>query len=304
MAIIILVPVSLVAQDGPLFTPYVFNFQAINPAYVGIWEQTGITSSSRFDFVDSPHKGMIQMLSLYSPLRNEFIGAGLNIMYNRFSPNEQLTVYADYSYEMLITHKKRLRMGMKLGFVNYQNRFADRIQNVDNQSSSRSVNHQGFSFIPNFGFGAFLYDENSFISFSIPKIVKYNEEDYKAGLDPLTEINIVYLSAGYVFELSNNLMFKPTMMAKAAYTMPSQLDLAAHFLLYEKVWLGAELRTGDALGFIGKWIINDNFRMGYAIDILSLNTIKPQVLKQTAFEFSLSYITDFYRNNKQNKIYF
>jgi type IX secretion system PorP/SprF family membrane protein len=81
--------------------------------------------------------------------------------------------------------------------------------------------------------------------------------------------------AGLVFNLGENVKFKPTMLTKATFSSetgsPVELDLTANFLLKEKVWLGAAYRTGDSFGFIAQWIIDKKLRIGYAYDYATNN---------------------------------
>jgi type IX secretion system PorP/SprF family membrane protein len=78
-----------------------------------------------------------------------------------------------------------------------------------------------------------------------------------------------------VFDLGQNLKFKPTMLTKASFTdetgTPVQLDLSANFLIKERFWLGAMYRTGDSYGFMAQWIIDKKLRLGYAFDYTTAN---------------------------------
>jgi hypothetical protein len=69
-----------------------------------------------------------------------------------------------------------------------------------------------------------------------------------------------------VFDLAENMKFKPTFMTKAVQGAPVQLDLTANFLLAERLWLGAMFRTSNSFGFVAQWIFENDLRIGYAFD--------------------------------------
>jgi type IX secretion system PorP/SprF family membrane protein len=69
-----------------------------------------------------------------------------------------------------------------------------------------------------------------------------------------------------MFDLSDNLKFKPNFMTKAVAGSPVEYDLSANFLLAEKFWIGGMYRSGDSFGVIAQWIFNKKLRIGYAYD--------------------------------------
>ena len=92
--------------------------------------------------------------------------------------------------------------------------------------------------------------------------------------------------AGYAFQLSNDLTFKPTFLTKATSGSPIEFDLAANFLIKDKVWLGSMYRPGDSYGFIAQWIFDKKLRFGYAIDF---TTSKLQSFHNGTHELMVSY---------------
>ena len=102
-------------------TQYMFNMQAINPAYAGMWEKVGFSSLIRKQWAGIDKTPLTELISLHSPLRNEYVGMGLNVMNDHFGLENRLSIFADYSYEISITPQTRLRFGLKFGFMNYKN---------------------------------------------------------------------------------------------------------------------------------------------------------------------------------------
>jgi type IX secretion system PorP/SprF family membrane protein len=121
-------------------------------------------------------------------------------------------------------------------------------------------------FMPNFGVGAFLYGEDYFLGLSVPKIIQNEFRNNYNNYSTWGELRHFFFIAGYVFDISPELKFKPTFLTKATWGAPVEFDLTANFLLGQKVWLGAMYRTGDSFGFIAQWIFDNQLRVGYSVD--------------------------------------
>lgn len=298
---IMLTTLKSTGQQDPIFTQYMFNTQAINPAYAGMWEKIGFISLVRKQWLGIDKSPFTQMVSFHSPLNNEYVGVGLNVINDRLAYEERLSVFADYSYELLMTSERRLRLGMKVGFMHYKNPLTRYQLYPDGIFDPMFQEDIDLKFLPNFGVGAFYYDEDYYISFSIPKLVKNDFKENRNNFSSLAEIRHLYLSGGYVFHLNPVLKFKPTMMLRAAIGVPVQVDLSANFLLNDKLWLGTMVRTGDALCFVAQWIFDNNIRIGYAMDVTFTEIYRQQ---NGTYEFTLSYDIDFYGRSYIRAKYF
>jgi type IX secretion system PorP/SprF family membrane protein len=301
LLVIFTATLTVSGQQDPIFTQYMFNTQAVNPAYAGMWEKTGFISLVRKQWAGIDKSPFTQMVSFHSPMRNEYVGVGLNVINDRFAYEERLSVFADYAYELLLTPQRRLRLGMKFGFMNYQNPLTRYQLYPDGIFDPAFQEDIDLKFLPNFGVGAFYYSEDFYLSFSIPKLVKNDFVENRNNYSTLAEVRHAYFSTGYVFHLKPTLKFKPTMMMRAVMGAPVQIDFSANFLINEKLWLGTMVRTGDALCFVAQWIFDNNIRIGYAMDITFTEIYRQQ---NGTYEITMSYSVDFYGRSYVRAKYF
>ncbi len=82
---LILVSLQCVAQQDPIFTQYMYNGQVINPAYAGIWEKAGFTALVREQWAGINRAPLTESISIHSPLNNESVGVGLNIINDTYA---------------------------------------------------------------------------------------------------------------------------------------------------------------------------------------------------------------------------
>lgn len=253
-------------QQDPMYTQYNFNLQTINPAYAGFWQTMGIMAMSRLQWVGLNGHPSTQTFSFQTPLRSESVGIGLNIVLDKVGLEKKFIVSADYAYEILFSEITKLRFGVKGGFTNYSNNLFNYQLYPDDIADPRFQTMVENKFMPNFGFGLFLSSEKYYLSLSLPRILENSYQSNVTNYSTKSEVRQLYLAGGMMFDISENIKFKPTFMTKSVVGTPFQYDISANFLLIEKFWIGAMYRSGDSFGGIAQWIINQNLRFGYAYD--------------------------------------
>jgi type IX secretion system PorP/SprF family membrane protein len=298
-----LVSLQSVAQLDPGFTQYMYNGQVINPAYAGIWEKAGFTALVREQWAGINRTPLTESVSIHSPLNNVAIGIGLNINNETYSREKKLSIMADYAYEIRLTPYQRLRFGVKFGFTNYKNPLTEYQISPDNQYDPMFSEDIDLKFVPNFGVGAFLYEDNYYVGLAIPKFLENDFGENYQNYSQLAEIRTIYLNGGYLFYLDpySYFIFKPTLMVRASWDMPVQFDLAANLLIYQRLWVGLMLRSGNAVSATSMWFINKNLRLGFAMDI-TYNEIFPY--QNGTYEFTLGWDMDFFGRNYVRAKYF
>ena len=236
----------------------------------------GFLVLGRHQWVDMPGAPKTYTFAMQIPAgKKEKVALGLSVISDVIFKEKRFGIFGDYSYKLKIDEKDTwLRLGLKAGFTNYSHNFNDYSLNSPNDNQFQGEANQ--KFMPNFGVGALLSNKQRYyIGLSIPKII---ENDFDLNINNYStqaELRHFYFIGGYVFNLSEEIKFKPTGLMKLTIESPVQFDLTANFLLKEKLWLGAMIRTkletGGSFGFISQWVFDNKLRVGYAIDITSGN---------------------------------
>ncbi|HZK62176.1 MAG TPA: type IX secretion system membrane protein PorP/SprF [Anaerovoracaceae bacterium] len=253
-------------QQDPMYTQYIFNLQTVNPAYVGYWQTMGLTAISRNQWVGLNGHPTTQTFSFQTPLRSQNVGIGFNVVLDKIGLEKRLSLSFDYSYKVLLSENTSLRFGLKGGFTNYSHNLTEYVQYPDNQSDPLFQATIDSKFMPNVGVGLFLSSPKYFLSLSLPEIIENSYQSNASNYSSKSELRHLFFAGGMMFNLSENVKFKPTFMTRMVTGSPFQYDLSANFLLAEKFWVGGMYRSGDAFGAIAQWIINKKLRLGYAYD--------------------------------------
>lgn len=255
----------LSAQQLPQFTQYMYNTISVNPAYAGSRETLNVTLLHRNQWAGLEGNPRTNTLSIHAPLRNDRIGLGVSYINDRLGFESTNYIYGDFSYTVPLTQEVKMSFGLKGGFTNY---------NLNNPDANDPFFNANFnSWQPNFGAGIFVGSNRWYIGASSPRI---SNTDLNDGEFEALERNSYYAIGGVVFDLSYNVKFKPTAIAKITNGAPATYDFTASLLFNEKFWIGASYRVNDASNFgaMMDYQVTKDIRLGYAYD-LPTGTIRP-----------------------------
>ena len=243
-----------------MYTQYMFNGLAINPAYAGSHESLTLTALGREQWVGFEGAPSSQTFTAHAPLRNDKIALGLLLTRDEIGITKQQGAYAIYAYRIRMV-KGTLSAGLQAGFNNYRAAFSQvKVRQDDGSFSIDDL--QGF--LPNFGTGVYYNTQRFYVGFSLPQLLTnpYPGHDGSRA----QQYRHWFLTSGYVFDLNQDLKLKPNVLVKAVEGAPLELDLNANLLIRELIWLGVSYRSLDAISGLFELQATPRFRIGYAYD--------------------------------------
>ncbi|MEQ9426497.1 MAG: type IX secretion system membrane protein PorP/SprF [Cyclobacteriaceae bacterium] len=254
---------EILAQQQVMFTQYMFNGTAINPAITGTHGTLSFTALTRKQWVGIEGAPSTQTLAIHAPSRNEQVGYGLLFMRDQIGIAKQHVVFGSYAYRIKMNNSV-LSLGLQFGFTDYrQNENELNPNNFDNALTDNL--RSGMK--PNFGWGAYYYGDKYYVGFSIPFLVNnfFNDDELT---DQRAELERHYfVMGGYVFDLSPSLKLRPNALLKIVGGAPVEVDLNANLLIQEVVWVGVSYRSFDSIDLLLELQLNSNLRLGYSYDI-------------------------------------
>ncbi|MGW1456296.1 PorP/SprF family type IX secretion system membrane protein [Salegentibacter agarivorans] len=262
--------VSALAQQLPQFTQYMYNTISINPAYAGSRDGFSITALNRNQWAGVSGAPNTQTLSVHSPLTNDKVGLGLSVINDKTGYENYTYAYGDFAYRLDFNNNISLAMGLKAGMSYYN--LDEELFNDQQVLNDPFFEDQFNKWTPNFGIGFYLSAQNWYIGASAPKLINNNNHEYNEFL-AMEQIHY-YLTGGYVFDLNENLKFRPTSLLKMTSGAPLSVDFSGTMIFNEKFYLGANWRIDDALGAFLDIELFDGFRAGYAYEY-SISDIRP-----------------------------
>lgn len=290
---ILLIVTSCLSQQQAIFTQYMFNATAINPAVVGSHETLSLTALAREQWVGIDGAPSTQTLALHAPLGQDRIAAGLLFMRDKIGVSSQNAVFIAGAYRILFP-KSTLSMGLQIGFSDYK---SDLIAlNPNNNVPDPSIfTNAANSFLPNIGTGFYYYTDRFYAGISSPLLLNNFVEKNFGDIDPNNSRPDLerhyFVTIGYVFDLSPDLKLKPSMLFKVVEGAPVEFDFNANFLIDEVFWVGVSYRSFDSISALLEFQISDAMRFGYAYDFTvsdlgQFNTGSHELMINYRFSFS------------------
>lgn len=262
------------AQHEAIYAHYMYNQQTINPAYSGLHEGVEFMVVYRNQWIGVDGAPETLTASVQIPVREYDYAIGLSVTDDKIGRESRLTVMGDYAYSVdLAPDGLKLRMGVKFGFSNYNHNLAE-YKLID----SDDMMFQGYiddKHKFNFGIGLFLHDKRYFVGISSPRILNTTYDNVAGTGEPVVaKFRHIFGVAGYVWNLSDGIEFKPTVCVKYVDNVPLQMDLTVTSFFKNSFSLGAFYRTGDSVGFMtGYEPVKSKIRIGYSYEygLIDLN---------------------------------
>jgi len=276
---------SASAQQDPSFTQYMFNTMTINPAYAGTRNVLSASLLHRSQWIGIDGAPETQTLSVHSPFRDGQMGLGLNIVHDRIGPATTTNFNANYSYIIPVDRYTSLSLGVSAGADIFDINFSD--LNIFDPTDPNFQNDVESRLSPQVGLGAMLYNDRYYVSLSVPKLLttKFYDDDLGAASVARQRLHY-YLTAGYVFDINENVKLKPSILTRFVSGSPVRMDLSANFLIYDKFSVGGAYRLSSAFSVLSTYQISDAFLVGFSYD---RDTSELVTFNDGSFEIFLRY---------------
>ena len=260
------------AQQDAIYSQYMFNPFAINPAYAGSRNSYSAVLLHRSQWVGLAGAPTTQSFAIHAPTFKSGLAWGVNFVHDQIGPSQNVMAAATGAYHIKFDNSK-LAFGLRAGFYNS---VLDRNQlNFKETNDELDIGGKQGAIVPSFDFGVYYYQTKFYAGLSINHMTNhtFNFSDY----DDSVTVNMFLrrhfmLNVGYVWEWKRNLIVKPSVMVKAVPGAPVNVDINLSFLIYKKVWLGVSTRIPSSIVLMTDINITDFMRIGYAYDI-SLNKL-------------------------------
>ncbi len=256
-------------QKEPQYTQYMYNIGSFNPAYVGTVERPDISGLYRVQWTGIPGSPKTLRLGANLPFANKKQGLGFNVVSDQLGPTSQTYIDLAYSFQVKLSENTKLSFGIDAGGslldVDYSK------GNFQNPNEPLLNGQDTFNkFYPTIGAGMFMYQQNWYLGWSIPNFL--TEGIYADEVANIVEDKVQFnFIGGYVFDLSENLKFKPAFLINHLKGAPLNVNLSTNFLISDIVTVGASYRWDNALSGLAGLQISNTIFLGYSYDYNTTN---------------------------------
>jgi Bacteroidetes-specific putative membrane protein len=289
------------AQQKPQYTQYIINNYIINPALSGIENYTDVKISHRHQWVGIQDAPVTTYLTIQGPIGKKddrttatsfkipgenprgknywqdytapapHHGIGLKIINDRTGPLNRFAAYGSYAYHIGLSEKTSIAAGFEVGLSSISLNSGSLVFDPYDPSavdpavgSSKEINR----IKPDMGAGIWLYSSRFFIGLSaqqiIPQTIYFSDNAAKTSGSKL--IPHLFTTAGYRFQLTEDISALPSLMLKYVQPAPLQVDCNLKLQYQDLLWIAASSRTGDGFAGIAGINVSNAFNISYAYD--------------------------------------
>lgn len=302
------------AQQGVQFSQYVFDGLTLNPAYAGYKGAPYLNGTFRDQwtgFTGAPKTATVTFDALTN-VSDERMGLGVQLLYDQLGPQQNYSLTGSYSYRIPLRgdeadnpHRICLGIGGTLSQYSLNGSSFQYEDPGDPEISDITVRTK---FVPDANFGVYYYTKHFYAGGSIMnlfsldggrRIYYANGSTYSSLLEGTT----MYLTAGGVMDVSDEVKFKPSVMIKEDFKGPTNADLNVFFLFDEVLWVGGSYRTSariwnkdnlqsnlaasDAASVMAEFYVTPELRVGYSYDFTTSGLSNYQ---SGSHEISVGYV--------------
>ncbi len=257
-------------QQLPIYSQYLLNDYAYNPAIAGSRPYFDVKSNHRYQWVGITDAPRTYTLSINGPTKKRNMGLGGFLYTDHVGPTRRTGFQFSYAYHLNITNDVRLSLSLSAGLIEWK-LDAHKISFYD-LSDQVIVNNVMRTIVPDAKFGFLVYHDNWFFGGAAPNLIRskltFTNSNY-TGLSKLE--NHFYFHGGYDLSLTDDIDFEPSAMIKFVSPAPIQLDLMTRFIWKKQLWLGVAYRTMDAATAMIGYVFKQNILLGYSYDFTTSN---------------------------------
>ncbi len=239
------------AQQNIQFTQYIFNSMSVNPAYTGYKEEWYGQLGLRSQWVGlegAPQTGLLSIDGILDPIAKRH-GLGFQLTADELGPQSATSAYANYAFRLRLNEEdtQRLSFGIGAGVTQYSldGTILDPIEGGDQVVPTGKISN----WVPDIRFGVYYYNPRWYAGVSVMDLLSGDQSNNIFRWDNTTTDNIrrkrhIYFIGGALFDLSQGLKLRPSLLVKEDFKGPTSLDLNAMFIFGDRFWIGGGWRTG------------------------------------------------------------
>jgi type IX secretion system PorP/SprF family membrane protein len=285
-------------QQNAMYSQYVFNTLAYNPAYAGSRNVASVSALYRNQWVGIEGAPKTATLTADAPFNRERIGLGIQLISDELGITKTTGAALSGAYKITFNNDAKLSFGLQGSVSNFRANFSSLDLEAGGSSTDPIYQQDINKMLYNFGSGIYYSTERLYFGVSVLDMLSN-----RIGSDSSSarQVGHGYLATGYVFPLGDDFNLKTAVLLKGAKGAPVQADLNLTLWIKDVLAIGGEYRTSADISASLEMKVTDNVRIGYAYD---RSTTSLKSFNRGSHEFMIRYSFSFDRYNALSPRYF
>lgn len=291
------------AQQSAMFSQYMFNTLAFNPAYAGSRNVVAATALYRNQWVGMAGAPKTTTFTVDAPFAQERIGLGMQIISDKLGITTTNGVSISGAYRIPM-NTGTLAFGMEGSFSQYHAGYSDVILDPSGPvASDPGFRDNVTKFLANASAGVYYNSDRFYAGLSIKELIpnRLTYDSIPASGITARQSAHAFLATGYVFPLNDDFNLKTSVLFKGVKGAPVQADINGTLWIKDIFAVGAEYRTAADLSVLAELRLTTQVRIGYAFD---RSTTALRSFNSGSHEFMIRYEFSFDRDKILSPRYF
>lgn len=254
---------GLQAQSDVLFTHFMFNKLAYNPAYAGSKGAFDMTAIYRSQWTDIDGAPETVNFNIHTPFAGKKSALGFAVVSDKIGKVNTTGFDLSYAYRLKLSSRHTLSLGLQ-GRIEQARIDWTKTNPLDLGDTSIPTSEES-SFAPNFGAGAYFTGQNYFVGLSVPRLLKnalYINQTGSFESDATT----YYLMSGVTNRLSSQMQLTTSFLLSYNPSAPVDVDLNASLRFFDAFWVAGNYRLADSFDVLAGYEFKNGMRLGVARD--------------------------------------
>ena len=264
---------SVLAQQEEQYTHFMYNKLGFNPGFAGSDDGPCLTALARNQWIGLEGAPQTQLISFNTPLLNQRVGVGINILRQTIGVSENYTLDGAYAYRIQLG-RGFMAMGLQASVRLLRVNFNELEGTQPIAADSAIPTGLQSKYVPNFGAGLYYQAQRFYLGFSVPRLLENNIDLADSGDVISRETRHAFFMGGLIIPLGEKVELQPQILLKYVAGAPFDGDVNLSFIFADRFRAGVSYRlggpresgVGEALSLLLGVQISDTLLFGLAYD--------------------------------------
>jgi type IX secretion system PorP/SprF family membrane protein len=267
--LVLLVFTSL-AQQIPSYTQSSNYYIAYNPAFTGIKKNINVLLDYRNQWDGFEGAPVTQSFMLDSRFLKGKLGAAGSIVSDETGPYKRVNYTLNAAYHI---HFSDVELSFGASGSENKTFWDSRLVSVHN-SGDPAVDHNlvDYKWIPNTSFGLLVYNDRFHFGVSAVNLLEDHATYFKNDPGHTAKVTMepnYYFNVGYNYAANPDYIWENNVVCMYAKAAPINIEYNLKLNLKKKVFVGTDIRLGDAIALQAGVIIMSQIQIGYSYDFVT-----------------------------------
>ncbi|MXV16166.1 PorP/SprF family type IX secretion system membrane protein [Hufsiella ginkgonis] len=256
------------AQQAAMYSQYMFNALAVNPAYAGSRNVLSATALYRTQWTGIKGAPQTGSFTMDAPFYRKRIGAGIQIFNDQLGITKTTGGVVSGAYRIRLD-KATLSFGMQGSVTQYRAAYSQ----VELSPGGSPIPDPAFSedinkVLFNAGAGVYFNSDKFYLGISVPELLrnKLTSQSVSAGGELSRQALHLFVASGVVLPVGDSFKLKPSFLFKGVEGAPLEADINGTIWFKDFIAVGAQYRTSADISAMVELQATPQIRVGYSYD--------------------------------------